>query len=134
MPFISTTKRTKELGFQTFARVSQMAEPMKSEELRYLSIRDAYMQKRAYMAQFEEELEQAKKSGDAERAKELGMRFLSMQGDLASLRERCRKAGEESFSKVFMDVAHELLHADAARAISLEAERLIGRAAAEITS
>lgn len=134
MPFISTTKRTRELGFQTFARVSRMPEPMRSEELRYLSVRDAYIQKRAYMAQFEEELEQAKKAGDLDRARELGLRCHDLQSQLGELRYRCRQAGAQSFAMVFMEVANEILHADACRAIRLETERLIGRPEMEVSS
>lgn len=127
MPFVSRTRGSKVMGFQTYARAIRLPEELKGVELDYLSGRDWYMNQLSVKAQVDEELAQAKRAGDADRVEELGNRLNAIQSTLFDVRDRVRVAGERSWAEAFFIAAQTMLSPEAMRALSIEADGIIGR-------
>ena len=127
MPFIRLNKGSKALGVQTYAKAKALMPELREAELEYLSVRDWYVEQLNTLAQVEEHLAQAKADGRRDDVAVIGNRMQRIQADLIDARDRVRKAGERSWAEAFFLAADHMLSNEVLRAISIEADRLIGR-------
>lgn len=127
MPFLALTKGAKIRGIQTHARAIKLPEPLRGVELDYLSQRQWYVEQLNMLAQLGERLSQAKACNDNAEISVVGNRINGVNSQLRDVKDRVRIAGERSWAEAYLLAASLMLPEDVHRAISEEADRILGR-------
>lgn len=134
MPFVGRTKGSIKAGLQTYANVMRrVPDEFRGEELEYLSLRDAYMNKLARYEQLAERLAQLKMGpADTDELREVGNLLHGVQASLQEMRKKVKDAGGDSYAAVYVWVSEQLLSQEVRAIIGKETERIIGRPAQEL--
>lgn len=127
MPVFAMTKGTKRQGLQTYQRAQALPDPLRTVELEYLSVRDAYTNLVARKAQFDEALAQAKVADSKDDIREFSGKIHALESKLVDMKVRVRSSGERSWAEAFFLAADSMLTHDVLKQISEQADTLIGR-------
>lgn len=127
MPFPSLNRGAKRKGIQTHAAARKLPERLLKGELEYLNIRDWYCNQLAVKAQFDEALAQAKAANNYKDIVYFGGRINSINGTLVDVKERVREAGARSWAEAFLLAAECMLDSETRKALSMQADALLGR-------
>lgn len=128
MAWPGLTKNSRKHGIQTWRSAEGISDAtVRTAELGYLSMRQAYAEMHNRMEQAQECAEQAARSGDKDLQAHAAGIIYAIQSQITDFRARVRVAGERSFAEAFMLCATHMLPNDVRKVIETEAEILIGR-------
>ena len=133
MPFFGLTKKSKQVGIQTYAKAIKLPEPSREVELEYLSVRDHYMQTVGIKAQYEEALAQAKAEGRKADVELFSNKIYGITSSLTDRRQRVKEIGEKAYAEAVYLAATAMLPKEIMMALEQEADNLLGRPRHELS-